>query len=58
MLKKLLPTLLGIGSFAVTAFTPVMQNLISSHPTAAAAVSLAAYLIAHWAPSPAAAPAQ
>ena len=58
MFKKLLPTLLGIGGFAVTAFTPIMQHTISAHPVASAAVSVVAYLIAHWAPSPAAEPAK
>lgn len=58
MWKKLLPTLATIGGFAVTAFAPTMQQLISNHPVASFGFSALAFLIGHWAPSPAAEPAK
>lgn len=51
-MKKYLPTLLAIGSAALTAALPTLQTLVASNPKAAIAVSALAVVASSFAPSP------
>ena len=52
MWKVLWPSLMAVLATVATDLAPTIQHEIATHPKLSAAVSLVAWLVAHWRPSP------
>lgn len=51
-MKKWLPSLISLGTMALTVFTPAIQSSISSHPTLSAVLAGIFAIVTHILPSP------
>ena len=51
-LKLILPSLIALGTAALTIFAPALQGYIAAHPAVSAVVAAIGVVIAHISPTP------